>query len=295
MQFGSFPPVFDSESFTCEHPFSPEGYLFTYYPQLQPDTLHYHDFLELGYCEWGSGLFYVDGKAIPFNGPCCSIIYSGQIHIAQSINEEKSLWHFLYIDMKSLFSGAHLMSVGKLKAFSSHLYDFPALIPKKQDLYLYQLCVDIMQEAAEMKEQYLTAIRGLTTALLVCHSRYMTPAAAGRKDQDELLSRLRKVLEYINQHYMEDISVGSMVQECGVSKSTLRRDLLAFTGKAPMQYIHYLRMKRAALLLQKKIPVSDVAYDVGYNSISSFNRHFLVEFGVSPTRWIRENENVIDG
>ena len=48
MQFDSFTAVFDSETFSKEHPLSPEGCLFTYYPELEPEAMHYHDFIELG-------------------------------------------------------------------------------------------------------------------------------------------------------------------------------------------------------------------------------------------------------
>lgn len=290
MQFESFPPVFDSETFSKEHPLSPEGSLFTYYPELEPQALHYHDFLELGYCEWGSGLFYVDGQVIPFSGPCCSIIYPGQIHIAQSIGEEKSLWHFIYVDIKKLFSGATLMLVSDLKAMSSHLYDFPPLIPLSMDALLYQLAASIMKESAELQEGYLTSVRGLVTSLLTRHSRYMTPSKTIRKDQEQTLVRLGAALAYINQHYMEDITIAQLTQASGSSKSTLQRDMIDFTGMAPLQYIHYLRMKRAAVMLMQKKPIADIAFDVGYNTISSFNRHFLSEFGVSPTQWRKEQQ-----
>ena len=291
MQFNSNTAKFDSETFSKEHPLSPEGYLFTYYPELEPEELHYHDFLELGYCEWGSGLFYVDGEVIPFSGPCCSIIYPGQIHIAQSIGEEKSLWHFIYVDMKSLFSGANLMMVSGLKAMTSHLYDFPPLIPLEQNAMLYQLCASVMREASELRDDYLTAIRGLVAALLAGHSRYMHPAKTIRRDQDQTLARLGAALTYINQHYMEDITISQLTAARGSSKSTLQRDMIDFTGMAPLQYIHFLRMNRATVLLMRKTPVADVAFSVGYNTISSFNRHFLSEFGVSPTQWRKEHES----
>lgn len=288
MQFDSFPPVFDTGSFSKEHPLSPEGSLFSYYPKQEPEALHYHDFLELGYCVWGSGLFYVDGAVIPFSGPCCSIIYPGQIHIAQSIGEDKSLWHFIYIDIKKLFSGTDLIMVSGLKALSSHLYDYPALIPQEQDAMLYQLCVGVMKEAAEVNADHLTAVRGLVAALLTRHSRYMTPAKTVWHDREQILMRLSGALAYINQHYMEDITVAQLAQASGTSKSTLQRDMIDFTGMPPLKYIHYLRMKRAAVLLKQNTPVADVAFEVGYNTISSFNRHFLGEFGVSPSQWRRD-------
>ena len=291
MQFDPFPAVFDSETFSKEHPLSPEGYLFTYYPELEPEAMHYHDFIELGYCEWGSGLFYVDGEVIPFSGPCSSIIYPGQIHIAQSIGEEKSLWHFIYIDIRNLFSDANLMMVSGLKAMNAHLYDFPPLIPKEQNATLYQLCVSIMKEAAELQQDYLTAVRGLVAALLAGHSRYMQPAKTIRRDQDQTLARLGAALTYINQHYMEDITISRLTAASGTSKSTFQRDMIDFTGMAPMQYIHYLRMNRATVLLMRRMPVAEAAFSVGYNTISSFNRHFLSEFGVSPTQWRKEHES----
>ena len=269
---------------------SPEGELFTYYPLEEPESLHFHDFLELGYCEWGSGLFHVDGEVIPFSGQCCSIIYPGQIHIAQSIGQEKSLWHFLYIDLKHLFSGTELMMVAGLKAMSAHLYDYPALIPYEEDPTLYQLCAMIMREAAELRPGHLSALRGLTCALLTRHSRTMAPAAVIRRDQDQILARLGDALDYIRQHYMDDITIQQLTEATGMSKSTLQRDMIAFTGMAPLQYIHHLRMKRAAVLLMNGRSVADVAFDVGYNAISSFNRHFLTAFGMSPTQWRKDKK-----
>lgn len=259
-----------------------------------PEALHYHDFLEIGYCEKGSGLFYVDGEVIPFTGPCCTIIYGGQIHIAQGLfppnsPEDWNLWQFSYISLKRLFTDTDLMQAGSLKAMSPHLYDFPPLFSQPQDPILYDLIYAIIDEAAALKEGYLTAMRGLITALLARHSRYMTPAANIRQDQEQILARLGSVLVYINQHYTEDVSIEQLTEASGTSKSTLQRDMIAFTGMAPLEYIHHLRMKRATLLLANGQPVADVAFDVGYNTLSSFNRHFLHAFGMSPTQWRKQH------
>ena len=96
-------------------------------------------------------------------------------------------------------------------------------------------------------------------------------------------------LNYIRQHYMEDLTVHRLTEATGLSKSTLQRDMIAFTGMAPLQYIHHLRMKRAAVLLTGGMPVAEVAFGVGYNTLSSFNRHFQKEYGVAPTQWRKGN------
>lgn len=290
---------FDPRKLTKEHPFTPEGCLNNYYLLADPEALHYHDFLEIGYCENGSGLFYVDGEVIPFNGPCCCIIYGGQIHIAQGVfpqplpHPEWNLWQFSYIHLKSLFTDTDLMQVSQLKAMSPHLYDFPPLFRQQDDPILFDLIVAIIDETARLEEGYLTAIRGLITALLTRHSRCMTPtktpAKSQQENQEQILSRLGSVLVYINQHYTEDITIEQLLDASGMSKSTLQRDMIDCTGMAPLQYIHHLRMKRATVLLANGQSVADVAFDVGYNTLSSFNRHFLQAFGMSPTQWRKQH------
>ncbi len=285
VQFESLFVDFDPRKLTKEHPFMPEGFLDTYIPYLEPSALHYHDFLEIGYCEDGSGLFYIDGQIIPFSGACCTIIYGGQIHIAQAVDPASSRWHFSYINLQKLFTDTDLIAVDGLKAMASHLYDFPAMVAQAEDPILYGLLRSNRTEAAEKREGYLTAMRGMLTALLTRHSRYMVPAKKVRENQEQILSRLGDTLVYINQHYMDDITIDQLTAASGASKSTLQRDMIAFTGLAPMHYIHHLRMKRATILLMSDRPVADIAFDVGYNSLSSFNRHFLQEFGISPTQW----------
>lgn len=292
MHFESLFVDFDPWKLTKEHPFIPEGSLEDYYLFNEPEALHYHDFLEIGYCVSGSGLFYVDGEVIPFSAPCFSIIYGGQVHIAQNVGPQRSLWHFSYINLKKLFTDADLLQVSPLKAMSPHLYDFPAVIPKADEPILYQLVVATLDEAARLQGDYLTAMRGLITALLARHSRMMTPtknpAGSKRDSQQLLLTRLGDVLLYINQHYTEDLNIDRLIHANGTSKATLQRDMIDFTGLTPMQYIHHLRMQRAALLLTDGSPVAEAAFDVGYNTLSSFNRHFLKEYGMAPTQWKKQ-------
>ena len=117
----------------------------------------------------------------------------------------------------------------------------------------------------------------------------LTPHKRNRDHQAQLLDRLGSALVYINQHYTEDITIDQLLTASGLSKSTLQRDMIDFTGMAPLQYIHDLRMQRATLLLMSNTPVADVAFAVGYNTLSSFNRHFLQKFGVSPTQWKKQH------
>lgn len=289
--------IFDTAGLSLESPVSPAGTLFTYYPSETPESFHYHDALELGYCEWGTGLFNVNGEATTFCGKCASVIYPGQVHIAQSLNEEKSLWHFIYIDLEYLFAGsefADILFLKRLKSDNWRSYSFPSVMSYDDYPEIYNLCADIMNEAARWDKNSVPAIQGLVYALLKKHERLMTPIdendAALLSEKMDLLRELGPTLNYMNSRYTESISIDDILQVAKMSKSNLQRKMIAVTGMAPLKYIHHLRMNYATvLLLHSRNTVTEIASAVGYN-ISSFNRQFLKNFGITPTEWRKRNQ-----
>lgn len=291
------PILFDTAGLSVSAPVSPLGELFTYYPSEKPESFHYHDCLELGYCEWGNGLFNVNGKLMPFCGKCASVIYSGQVHIAQSINGEQSRWHFLYIDLEYLFAGsefADILFLKRLKADNWKNYRFPSVMAYEEHPDIYHLCMDIMDEAARWDESSVPTIQGLVYALLKKHERLMSPisedGAASLPEKTDLLRELGPALNYISTRYTEQITVDDILQVAKMSKSNLQRKMIAVTGQTPLRYIHHLRMNYATvLLLNSRNTVTEVASAVGYN-VSSFNRQFMKQFGTTPTEWRRRNQ-----
>lgn len=288
MQFESIIEIFDTTEFSPATPVSPTGELFTYYPSLSPEMLHYHNFLEIGYCEYGSGIFIVDGKVIPFNGKCASIIYEGQTHIAQSINPEKSLWHFLYINLEYLFSGHYTWGLSLLGNTQTKNYEFTNLLLYDESPQIYELIKMIMYESSHASENYLDAIRGLVYTLLIEHHRFSqkrTDTTSNIK-HTKLLDDIAETINYINMNYMNELSIDALVKISNISKASLQRKFLEVTGMSPMQYIHNMRLNRASvMLLNRKKPIVEIAMEVGYNSLSSFNRHFSKCFHMSPTMW----------
>lgn len=298
MQFEPSFSIFDTETFTIEHPISPEGSLFTYYPSEVPPNLHYHDFLEIGYCERGSGIFIIDGEPIPFNGKCTAIIYEGQTHIAKSLSPEKSLWHFLYIDLRKLFSSGVFIDnafLQRLKCSNINAYRFPNIISEKEQPIIYNLCRQILTESANAKENFIYSIQGLLYSLLIMHERLFTSvetynAPLRHIDKNNLLSEIGETLNYISKHYMEPITIEDLIEISNMSKSNLRRKMISYTGLPPMQYIHSLRMKHASLeIIDGRKSIEQIAQDVGY-SLSCFSRQFRKYYDVSPTEWKKHHE-----
>ncbi|MFD2026250.1 helix-turn-helix transcriptional regulator [Promicromonospora aerolata] len=71
-----------------------------------------------------------------------------------------------------------------------------------------------------------------------------------------------------------------------LSRSALTERFRRATGHSPMRMLREVRMHRARTLLAEGwLPVTRVAFEVGYGSVAAFSRAFTAEHGVSPLGW----------
>jgi|GEM_PF-616597 len=86
-------------------------------------------------------------------------------------------------------------------------------------------------------------------------------------------------------------SVAEWQQELNLSRMHLHRKLKALTGQSATEFIRTYRLKRAAqLLVQRADNVSQVAYQVGFGSLSYFTSSFKAQFGCTPSEYAEKTE-----
>jgi YesN/AraC family two-component response regulator len=107
------------------------------------------------------------------------------------------------------------------------------------------------------------------------------PAEAVEALEDQFLVKLRTLVE--GQLDNPELSVETICQQVGMSRTTLHLKLTALTGMSISHYVRALRLRKAqALLTTSALNVSEVAYAVGFENPKYFSRLFSEEFGVSP-------------
>ncbi len=96
------------------------------------------------------------------------------------------------------------------------------------------------------------------------------------KVRDAILSRLSD----------EQLSVESLADEIGLSRSQLFRKISALTGASVNELIRTFRLQRAAQLIEQNWgPVTQVAYEVGFSNLSYFSKAFKEKYGVLPSEY----------
>lgn len=100
----------------------------------------------------------------------------------------------------------------------------------------------------------------------------------------ELLRRLTKGKQLLDDTFLDNPSISFISQECGISQYHFFRLFKNTYGKSPNQYLIHKRLHFARIALTKKQhSVSDLALICGYSDIHSFSKSFKKYFGVNPS------------
>lgn len=107
---------------------------------------------------------------------------------------------------------------------------------------------------------------------------------------DEVL--LQNSISYIRDNISKtDLSVEEMARDLNMSRTNLHRKMKTLIGQSPVELIRSVRMKQAAYLLENStLSISEIAYGVGYNSLSYFSSSFNSYWGVSPSAYIKNKQ-----
>ena len=100
-----------------------------------------------------------------------------------------------------------------------------------------------------------------------------------RLDREKLFA----VKEFIETAYLEPLTLKELSYKFGLNEFKLKKGYKEFFQTTVFGHVHHLRMQKAkALLKEQGMNVSDVAFFVGYDNVSSFSTEFKKRFGCSP-------------
>ena len=103
-------------------------------------------------------------------------------------------------------------------------------------------------------------------------------------------ARLRRMFDELSTHPAEGRTLEQWGLRVGATGRTLSRLFRAETGMSFHQWRQQLRLLEALRLLGRGEPITNVALDVGYGSLSAFVSVFRKALGVTPGRYFRNEK-----
>ncbi|WP_409342578.1 GyrI-like domain-containing protein [Paenibacillus sp. MBLB4367] len=113
----------------------------------------------------------------------------------------------------------------------------------------------------------------------------------GNMNRGDYISRINTVMNYIENHIEEDLSLASLARIAAFSPFHFHRIFKAMVGENVNEFVKRIRIEKSAhyLVNRSDLSITDIAYAFGFTSLSTFSRAFSKHFGVSARNY-RKNQ-----
>jgi len=260
----------------------------TRYERLEPGPVfesHWHEQFQFLYFEQGEALIHCNSHPYEIKPGNLVIINSNEIHYGETLCQ-RLVYYIVKVDLNFLLS-SHV-------DFCQTKYITPLLQGQicfqnyiTQDHQLAEHVQQIVKEYQQQEAGWELAIKAHISHVIVLLLRHYQQELFHpnvQKRQQTNLHQLRTVLEYIDQHYNESISLNDMAILSNMSNQHFCRIFKGITGKRPVDYINYLRVNKAVILLSKShFNISEIAMAVGFDDSNYFSRLFRKYQKTSPS------------
>lgn len=114
----------------------------------------------------------------------------------------------------------------------------------------------------------------------------LSDAKVIQKPTDKKHMQIGKVIDYVINHYDEDLSLTAAAEMAGMSETSFSRNFQTSTGNRFTEFVNRIRIGQACILLfETEEKISSICYDVGFNNLANFNRHFTKMKNMTPSEY----------
>lgn len=263
---------------------------------------HWHESLEIIYLEKGKYIYHINMEVSEIKEPCFLLIDSGSLHRLYAEGE--------YVEQAVVFAPEMLSFVLNdrsedriLRPLISGQSHFPNKIKVEDPLFEafqteYRTIAKTFQlENVRHGDQHnvIHAFSQLTVktsllkmmGLLYENDRFQMDGIS----RDEMTEIMKKVLIYMEEHYMNPIRLEDFADVAGLNPQYFCRQFKKFSGESPMKYLLHYRLRRAGqMLASTTLTVTDIAFECGFHNLGHFMTEFRKMMGMTPNSYRKERQ-----
>ena len=192
-------------------------------------------------------------------------------------NGKKGLHYYCLMIKKEYFEKRYKMYCDDIPVFKEKSFEMCSDILKALNTFAFEYSKAMMNSDITLDAQteiithwIIRSIFGETLDLRAVSADYSVARAQ----------------HYMEQHYMDNITVSKLASLGYVSASCFNRRFKKEIGITPIEYLIEIRIQRAKTMLRRKnIPVTDVAMRCGFGSNAHFSACFQSRVGISPREY----------
>ena len=243
---------------------------------------HYHEFYKLLFFISGKGGYFVEGKRYSLTPGDIILIGKQCVHRPEFEPGVPCERIILYISPEFLLRESS--SSCQLADCFSKEYDHVLRPSEKIRKTLFSIVSNIEQELSSKRYGKEIVSTGMLLRLMVeiarsiFHKEVQKPAPMLPKSK-----RMLDIMHYLDAHLTEDINIDLLAEMFYISRFHMMRRFREETGTTIHAYISDHRLMLARDWIGQGIPATEVCFQCGFGSYSSFSRAYGKFFGTTPT------------
>jgi len=247
---------------------------------------HWHEEFQMQYFVQGCALIRCNSRPVQVGPGEVVVINGNDLHYGENL-APNLVYYSVKVDLSFLLSSQpDLCQTKYMNPLLQNQIVFQNHIPRDEELGEEMRRLIAEYERREMG--YEMAVKACIYRILVLLlRRYRARAAdeAMQERQNKALHILRPILEYVDRHYQEKLSLGQLAAMANMSRHHFCRLFKKVTGKPPIEYLNCLRLNKAGkLLAESDRSISEIAAMVGFDDSNYFSRLFKKYMQASPSK-----------
>lgn len=119
--------------------------------------------------------------------------------------------------------------------------------------------------------------------------RYHNVSPDGSGQNVKNMERLRKILTYLQEHYMQEVSLEEISEHVNVCRSECCRFFRRYMKMTIFEYLLYLRIQNSLALLRNGESITNTAQQVGFSSSAYYGQIFRRYMNCTPREYKKKN------
>ena len=254
---------------------------------LQDVDLHHHDFFEIYFLMNGDVTYLIEGKIVHVMPGDLLLISPRELHQV-CIRPEMAAYerYVLWVDPQLI----RRLSTPQSDLLLGLDPDRPGrgnqLRLKPEDRSRIQALLESLNHELHSDHYGSDLLReSLLVQLLVTVNRLVSKQGSHMYEDKQASSAVSQVMNYVNLHYSEPLSLDMLAEQFYVSKYHLSHEFNRLVGTSVYRYIQKKRLLIARQLLAQGQKASTVYSACGFSDYAGFYRAFKAEYGTTPSEY----------
>jgi AraC family transcriptional regulator, melibiose operon regulatory protein len=244
--------------------------------------LHWHDEFQFVLVVSGSAMFQINEEKISVKEGEGLFINSGRLHMAKDKNDSGCV--YICLNVSPNFVLSHELYTTFVNPYMQATnIPYLHLVPK--ELWAKNI-LDAIMEINQLITQQLPYYEiDISLQLTLIWKNLIINGLQLEYEQKEMVrsQRMKQMLNWIHLHYPQKIILDDIARAGQLSRSECCRYFKRMLKKTPLNYVNDYRIQKSLILLQQsEANVTDVSYQVGFNSTSYFIDKFRKSMNMTP-------------